>query len=318
MEVDGGEPFGDEPGNLTENNGCCSRCKAEFSASFFTLVEANGRIIDVERTFAPKRRYCITFLYRLGVFGGLLAVMFYDIFERRSEDSRFIYMGFLSNVSLVFAELYFLLAIYVTLWRKALAQPSADSIIHRPKFMVRFMWALYSVVTCAELILTLLYWLIVYDPKAHTIDLINLMKHGGFTLLLYIDGVFLSKIPIRFKQFLFLFLYTAAYVIWTIIHDFSGIGTGGDQDNVQDTENGKEDSLYEVLSWSTDAGQAILYTVIVLFGVTPIVFLFTWSLTLCGRRTLHGNDIEYDTKEDVENPIEYDAARPDMMDAEIY
>lgn len=257
----------------------CSRLKSDFSSPFFGLKEADGKAIDIEQSFSPSPGPR-TLFFRLIFFGLSVAALAVSI-KHMPKENRFIYMAYLTHWVLVLAIVYQIAAIYCTIKRESLSQPLPPSEEQRPKLPVRFMWGAYSQVAPAYIIVVVLYWLQDYDPDQDEITFGNLMNHGGVALCIFLDGVALGVIPIRMKQILFLYVLAIAFLVWSVIHDFSGIGDGNWE--FEDPNDPAEDSLYKILSWSTDPKRAAITCVLVLFVYCPVVYLITWTLSVWSR-----------------------------------
>mmetsp|Transcript_2968 Transcript_2968/g.4673 ORF Transcript_2968/g.4673 Transcript_2968/m.4673 type:complete len:130 (+) Transcript_2968:124-513(+) len=95
------------------------------------------------------------------------------------------------------------------------------------------------------------------------------MLHGGMLLPIIIDGFLLSRLPLRMKQFILPETFAFIYVLWTIIHSFSGIGNP-----YADAGEQNDDAIYDVLAWKNKTIGAVILTLVLLFVVSPILFLF--------------------------------------------
>jgi hypothetical protein len=138
-------------------------------------------------------------------------------------------------------------------------------------FMTRFTWGIFTAIVTAESMIMLLYWTLEYQDGE--MKYTNFMKHGGFLLLLWIDGFVINRIPIRFKQIVWAHLFFILYLLWSIIHSVSRIGNPYRNDNDPTTD---DDAIYSSVSW-IHRPAVILITCIFL-----MTFLFRCSFLSIG------------------------------------
>ena len=55
---------------------------------------------------------------------------------------------------------------------------------------------------------------------------------------------------------------------------------GGDADNTTTTGDG--DAIYPALSWSEDWQKALMYSAVIVFGISPLIYTILWLLSLYG------------------------------------
>ena len=143
---------------------------------------------------------------------------------------------------------------------------------------IKISWVLYSIVAPMELCITLLYWSADYDGGE--ISYVNVMEHGIICLLILIDGVFTSTIPVRLNMFPYFLTVCISYLCWSIIDAAFNIGNGEWGPAYED------DALYEVLNWNQNSKSAAIVSAIVICVLAPLVYSFCWLLSLCEfRRT---------------------------------
>jgi hypothetical protein len=167
---------------------------------------------------------------------------------------------------------------------------------------IKLTWALFTVSAHAEILVTLLFWLLVYDSSS-AISYPTIMSHGIVLLLVIIDGLVINRIPIRIKHFWFCSLYYLLYIVWSIIHSFTGIenpdtasdssSSSNSNTNTNTNTNANDDadadvttSIYAALDWDGDDVAGTIITVVLALGVaSPILFLLLWFLALYNPRT---------------------------------
>jgi len=282
VSIDIGETFT----NDAENIGIWQRFKFELSEGFFSLKEPSGRYIDVSNSFAPDSpQFQHVLLLRIAFFIWSVVTFGVDISSLREEEGH-IYLGFLTRQGITISVLYQLVACVVTFYRKSLIQPNIDS-KYEPSGLVKTMWFLYFLSVPLEILITSLYWTLDYPTKDGSIKYDSVYTHGILLILLLIDGYLIARIPLKIKQVLAIESYVVFYLIWTIIHAFSGIGDGNNESG--------EDLLYDVVDWKGNPIKTTITFFIVLLVLTPIFFLLTWLLSFAGpgctckggRRQLH-------------------------------
>lgn len=103
-------------------------------------------------------------------------------------------------------------------------------------------------------------------------------------ILVLIDGFVLSRIPIRMKQLIFIEVLAILFILWTVIHAYSGIGNPYKDDGSRD-----DDALYESLRWKTNTSGTAILSVLVVFVLSPLVFLLCRALSRLLPRRLCEN-----------------------------
>jgi len=253
--------------------GCCPRLVNEFKSTgpgFFGIEEPNGTNIDVEATFAPhpvKRTLMIRVLFFTATFVTIARTYFVSY----EAENTYKFISQLSHWSLLFCALYQIAAAICTAFRSTLIQPEPDE-PQTPRFFTRIMWGLYSLATPTALIVTVLYWSVVYDKGRVDVSMENLLAHGGVLLLMRIDGLIIAHIPIRMKQILYLYIVTVAFIVWTVIDDY--VVTGNDDE---------KDAIDNVFSWKSDPMWAALWTAVTLLAIVPAAYYVIWLASLWSR-----------------------------------
>lgn len=125
---------------------------------------------------------------------------------------------------------------------------------------------------------TILWWGLVFDGTA---TYVGMMNHGGFTVLVAIDGLLLNRIPLRMKQMAFIEMLAVLYVLWMVIHAFSGIGNPIEDDDT---------IIYESVAWKKDPVQATVVSVLAVFVLSPLCFAIPWGLGRLPPRRLCNRD----------------------------
>lgn len=263
-----------------QNIGIFQRISFEARESIFSLKEPNGQYVHVANSFAPDSpRFHHILLLRIVLLIWSIVSLVHSI-ESRPEEEGFIYLAYLTHQGLVISIFYQLIACVVTFYKKSLIQPNADS-NYELNALMKTMWLLYFLSVPLEIIITALYWTLEYPTTEGPLKYRSLYGHAILALMLLIDGNLIARIPLKIKQVLAIVVYVVLFLIWTIIHAFSGIGDGNNDSG--------SDLLYDVVDWKGDPLKTSIIFVIVLTVVAPIVFLLIWTLSLAGtRHTING------------------------------
>lgn len=91
-----------------------------------------------------------------------------------------------------------------------------------------------------------------------------------------IDGFALHHIPIRMKQGIFSWLFLFVYMIWSVIHAFSGVGNPLYY-NIPDRN---DDVIYEALDWKEAPASTGITAAVLFLVVIPILFLIVFGISL--------------------------------------
>jgi len=264
--------YKDDP-TIDEDYGIRKRFTSELRRNFFSLEESSERYIDVANSFAPSSpRFQHVIVLRVGLLVWTIIGLARSILDTDEED-RFIWLGYLTHLGLVISIVYQITACIVTLHKKSLIQHAGST--YNPSGLVKVVWFLYVLAVPNELIITLLYWTLDYPTIEDGVVTYNaVFTHGILAVLLLIDGNLIARIPVRIKHIVVIEIYSISYLIWTVIHAFSGIGNG--------SEDG--DLLYDVIDWKDKPIATLITCVIIVVVVIPIIFMVLWFLSLAGGR----------------------------------
>merc|ERR1712232_1166195 len=185
-----------------------------------------------------------------------------------SDKEKWIWIGYLTHWSAIFALVYQVLILLCSVKPELIPQPAPEE---QPNFLLRFVWVMYSVATTLELAIILLYWVLVYEggPPLYK----NFSMHGIIAVLLVIDGVLVSKIPVRLRHLLYVMLTTVIYSIWAIIHSLTDIGIVSGENNVGDP-------LYNSLDWQGSPVAALIVNLFAVLVLVPVMFMLLWLMSL--------------------------------------
>ena len=99
------------------------------------------------------------------------------------------------------------------------------------------------------------------------------MLHGISWIIIGIDGILISRIPIRMKQLLFNEIFAICYLVWSVLQSVLNVG------NPWYNNKGENDPIYSVVDWKDETGFAIGLSVGLLFVGVPIAFLLCRAIS---------------------------------------
>jgi len=243
-----------------------SRLRSEFSMGFFQHEDFDGRILDMKSSFGvyqDRRKYLL-----IGVRSFFLGLLVYDfVASWLDREAPIWYMAYLSHWSLFYAIVYLSLSLFISF-----DLCTSDRLFHAT-------WIVFSVTFPHEAGVLLLFWPLSYDPNIHDLDYDNIMTHGGALVLVLVDGMILSRVPVRLKHLSVTLVFALLYSIWTILQNI--VLQQGPEDSTND-----DDALYDVLKWRKTPLAASMLCVTILALLFPLLYLLGWLLSLPRRRYL--------------------------------
>ena len=145
-----------------------------------------------------------------------------------------------------------------------------DDNLELPPMFVRATALFQAFASIAALIVTLLYWTLVYEGKL--VDFKNLNVHL-FNFLCVTLEVFMGEQPVYLAHTVYTVIYFLVYLIWTGIHEATGIGNGyGDN------------WIYAVLDWESPTSAAVMCLIIFIVVVPLMSFLWVKGILLARAR----------------------------------
>jgi hypothetical protein len=240
--------------------GGCNRVRAEWSLSFFDSKDVNGKTLDLGASFSYTNPSWFVLAGKVAVW----TVAFADLVESWKNSVPSFYLAYLSHWGLLLSVIYLTLSLTMSL-----AKPLQQ------KLVVYTTWQLFSLSVNFEIIITILFWLLDYDPDRHDLNFTTLTTHGVCLVCVMLDGHLLNRTPVRLKHGIVTMAMAAIYVGWTVIHTYVI------EDNPTKTDS---DLLYDVVDWKDSFESTIILCVIIVFAVAPLLHLMIFSISLFGRR----------------------------------
>jgi len=299
--------------NEQHDTSCCSRCCGEFCQHPFTLLDVNGYVIDVQRSFAAKPIYIVLPLKLLAL-GITIDVMARDIMNYDATIS--FYLAYFTNWTLVFTLIYFLLSSLLSVLPLG-PQPSPED--NRAPFMVCLTWAVYPLAIISQTLNFFSYWTLIYwdlgsGSKVERLSYFTLMKGWGLLMILIAEGQFVNKIPLRWSHLTIAECGLIAYIVWTMLHDATDFG------NPDRTDDWDDDSIYSFLNWKGDTNLQLaslgcfITMAIILPAVWFVHYVFSWPCRRYMPIDNKGDESDEENDEENEEGSDNDRRNVEMPD----
>lgn len=255
--------------------GCCISIKHELlHASMYDLservssTEPSTKTLDIKNIFAPRPQWLFIGI-KFACAAWLLASLVVATLEYNPTPEYF--YVYLSAWGFVFTVLYFICS-FLTAAVLACHQrgQNEDAMTGKSGILIKTTWSLFSLAFPFELVITVLFWVLVYDGGA--VDYTGLILHGIAWIVIGIDGILINRIPMKMKQFIFCETIAICYTVWSVLHSVLNVGTPYD-------EEGEDGPIYDAVDWKNDTGFAVGLALALLFIGNPIVYLFCRALS---------------------------------------
>lgn len=189
----------------------------------------------------------VTIMFRVVFFTVTLYMFYVTIMQDHYDDARHEFLYYLTHWTLIVTVLYQLVVLLFTF--------GVVSAAH-----IDFLWGLYSLTLPLNVLISLMYWGLVYPFSEDELGFISVFIHGISCLFVIIDGFFLSTIPLRMKQVLFIVSFAFCFLFWSLIY---GLVIS-------------HDNLYEVIDWDDHPLKTTIIVLILLFIFLPFIFSLLW------------------------------------------
>eukprot|EP00569_Conticribra_weissflogii_P005106 CAMPEP_0171344534 /NCGR_PEP_ID=MMETSP0878-20121228/19591_1 /TAXON_ID=67004 /ORGANISM="Thalassiosira weissflogii, Strain CCMP1336" /LENGTH=268 /DNA_ID=CAMNT_0011847747 /DNA_START=76 /DNA_END=882 /DNA_ORIENTATION=+ len=222
-------------------------------------IKTGSQVLDIVATFSPRPRW-FYILAKMFLAAWAIAIMHSSI---ATYENPSFWLAYLTNQGWVFTVAYFFCSLLSALYLAK--RGTMDNLQGCGGLLVKSTWALFAIALPAEIVIAILFWVLEFKGN---LTYVSVMTHGGGIFLLVFDGFIFSRIPLRMKQFLLFETFSSFYILWNIIHAFSGIGNPNTEEGVDD-----DDAIYGSMNWNDDPGSAGIVAVSTLVVLNPIVFL---------------------------------------------
>lgn len=263
----------------------------------YSTTDVSGKVIDVQATFQPT--FCrreIILAVKISILALSVASMGLSFYWRFSDHPA-MWFTFLTNWGVLLSIGYFTVALIGQFYGRtststkhssSSSKELEDGVLHDDSIEVpqelsviqRITLALFTMSLITELIVTLLFWVLVYSGS--TLYFSDVYNHGGFLIALIIDGFGIHHYPFRFRQIVWMYLVFFLYATWSLIHGLAtNIGNPKNQDNDPDTD---DDALYDSLNWNERPTGAAILCLLVGAVAIPLFHTLMWSLSMLFSR----------------------------------
>jgi len=129
--------------------------------------------------------------------------------------------------------------------------------------VARALWLCKATAPTCQILITLMYWAILYDPAYAKPSASNVTAHGGLCLALLVDLLAAARLPVGESLFDFLgaFAFLLAYLAFNVAFTLGGA-----------KNNAGDEYVYEILAWRTHAVRAVIVVAFVGLIVLPLSF----------------------------------------------
>ena len=248
----------------SEKTGCCARTRNEWNMNFYQLRDNNGKTLHLESSFSMDRTWWKVAV-KLVLFGATVGNFVWGFID--SEYPNF-HMAYLSHWGLFYASLYMTFSVILSL-----------GCGKNGSFLVQSAWILFSIAMVHEIMITTLYWLLLYDPDNDTLKYKDIVTHGGAAGMIFIDGLILNRTPIRLRHWYWTLFLSLLFVGWSLLQSY--VVGRNPYDNGDDRT---DDAIYAPLGWKDDPGYAAMISSLTVFVASPIFHVTIWMISLPGRR----------------------------------
>jgi len=294
--------------------GTC-RCLPSFRA-VDKIYKTDGsfeiKIIDVAASFSPPCAHSknnsnsnnnniaakvVVVLWKLLVVG----VQWYTIITRHFMRPHLFFYGYLTSWGLLFSMVYSLFSLANTLLPIANKEETKQTGIDEGivSLRVRLTWAFFNLGAWLEMVVTVLFWVLVYEGGR--VNTYELLAHGIIGALVWIDGLLVNRIPVRLRHWFEMgFPLVVLFSAWTYVQGVL---------DVEDAD-GDSDPIYPVLDWEASPWFSLALVSGLVLVFTPMVQLLLVGASLLGRRYVdddHDHDSSLPNKDAAASELDADA-----------
>jgi hypothetical protein len=226
-----------------------------------------GKRLDVQATFCPPTTSAK--IYKLlatttVVSGNIMNLLAYRDLYGALDLGYFVYID---NIGMVAAAVYMLLSMLNTILG---ARQPWDKVEGR----LRWVWMAFIVASHTQVLMSITFWALVFDGNVNNLSFLTYMKYGGIAAQVIFDGMSINRIPLLWMNWwgmlwlmnLCYFFFFAPLYSFFFCSDLAIPGAST--------------ALYSWLDWKGDWEFALVAGVVVVFALSPAVFLILWLMSL--------------------------------------
>jgi len=259
--------------------GCCSRLCRELDWENVDLDSTTTTgTIHWTSAFGHVSNTCLRtwksfFIFRAANAFIMTSVLVASMIDTHNKTGFEYWWVWLTHWTLLFQVAYLILAVACT-WN---LRTDGVELAHQPVRLIQALWLLQGIVVPATFLVTVMYWLLVFDWTDPKLRVISFLTHG-LNFAIQLSDLLVSAQPYLFMHGVYFLLFAISYLIFSIVHYCSGIGSG----------DGRK-YIYKSLDWGSP-GSASFTGAIVLILISPLVnLLFWWIVQKIKYRALgHG------------------------------
>lgn len=146
---------------------------------------------------------------------------------------------------------------------------------------VHVLWSVKATAPIAQVLITLMYWGILYRPQYGPLTGDKFIAHGGFSLVLILDHLFLNRLTLgNIYDVLHTYAFGAVYLLFNVVYTVVFTRCCGATDH-----DGKP-YVYEILAWRTHSARAGIVVSAVFVIVLPLCWGVMCAVTALRDRKL--------------------------------
>lgn len=233
----------------------------------FTIKEVTGKYIDIPASFSPKPKWWMTVI-KLIICAWVSFITADGFFRQKSKS---FYMATFDHWASVVTVVYLWFSFLVNAMRPSSKNTALNNSPARnlPSMWHKITWALFAVAAPSQIFSSMAFWLFEYNGNLED----GLVTHGSVLLLLLVEGLCINRTPLRINHQWFFMVFVYAFLLWSLIHSYLGMG------NPQKSING-DGTLYSFLDWNGAPIATALHVMMILLLVVPFIYWIVWMLSL--------------------------------------
>lgn len=139
--------------------------------------------------------------------------------------------------------------------------------------LIKTYWAFQTIAIVSSIAVSVVFWVAVYNPEINPLNIFTFTSHGLIATYLVVDALLVAH-PFRLTDFVWVFLFCAAYIGFSIVYYLLG---GTDRYN--------RNFIYSILDWQDPWPTFLTCVFVVLFYL--FIHLVVWCLTCSVRHLAH-------------------------------
>ncbi|GAB0089035.1 Protein rolling stone [Sergentomyia squamirostris] len=247
-------------------NSGCLRCKEEFHLSQCGFNHDPPE--DLVRSQWQRRNKSFFYLiYRWVIAAIFIGAVVVSMSRNVTASDWGYYFIYLTNWGIIACMITTTMgAILVSLWHfhpQFSARVEGDGVVPAA---FKVYWALHNSTLIMSVIITIIYWSILFDSNLHTVDATNVLTHATNSVFMFID-ILIVAYPVRIYHACHALVFGGVYIIFSVIYFVAG-GT---------TKTGST-YIYSVLNWNNPGSAMLTFLGVCALGI--IIHLIVYFIYL--------------------------------------